>query len=285
MTASAPASQTSRPTALVIRTAGTNCDRELLHAFNLAGARARRVHVNELIDHPDRLGEAELIGVPGGFSYGDDVGAGRILAGKLRRRLLEPFLDAVDRGCPIIGICNGFQVLVQMGLLPDPPPRPAVTPGAADARATPRQTATLAANTSGRFIDKWVAVRPDPGGVCVWTRGMGRFPLPIAHGEGRFVAASPELLRRWRDAGQIALRYDGENPNGSQDDVAGVTDPTGLVLGLMPHPERCIDATHLPDWTRRLPQEGDAMLDAPAPGFQLFRNAVEHVTSGAPASA
>lgn len=246
-----------KPNALIIRTAGTNCDRELGYAFELAGASVRNLHLNQLIDEPDLIKGIDVIGLPGGFSYGDDIAAGRIFANRLRHRLLEPLRTAVGEGTAIIGICNGFQVLVKMGLLPDP--------------GEAMQQATLATNTSGRFIDRWVELEVPEETVCVWTRGLGRLSLPIAHGEGRFLAASATYLERWRDQGQIALRYAAEdNPNGSEANVAGFCDPSGRVLGLMPHPERCVDSRHDPRWTRRSPQE-------PPAGLQLIRNAFDHL--------
>lgn len=247
------------PTALIIRTAGTNCDRELAHAFHLAGAETRTVHLNELIAQPALLDETNLVGVPGGFSYGDDIAAGRIFANRLRQHLLEPFQAAIARGVPMIGPCNGFQVMAKMGLLPEP---------------TGVQVVTLAENTCGRFMDKWVPVETVPESVCIWTKGLDRYELPVAHGEGRFVVRDEAVLERLKANGQIALRYQHPfNPNGSTDDIAGICDPTGLVLGLMPHPERYIDATNHPTWTRR----GDDFLRMTPPGLRYFQNAVEHV--------
>lgn len=255
-----------QPTALIIRTAGTNCDRELAHAFDLAGAATRTVHLNELIANPEALDSADLVGFPGGFSYGDDIAAGRIFANRLRQRLVEPLRAAVGRGVPMIGVCNGFQVLVKTGLLPFP-----------EAGAAGRQDATLADNACGRFIDRWVSVATEPESVCVWTRGLGEFQLPIAHGEGRFVPASDDVLRRLGEGRQIALRYAGDNPNGSVGDIAGVCDPTGLVLGLMPHPERFTHPTNHPAWTR----QGEGFLRSTPAGLRFFQNAVEHVRAAA----
>lgn len=262
-----------KPLALIIQTAGTNCDRELAHAFHLAGADSQTVHVNQLIAQPATLERFDLIGFPGGFSYGDDIAAGRILANQLRHRLYEPLWNALQRGVPMIGICNGFQVLVKLGLLPDP-----VAPSTANDESS-AQTATLADNTKGRFMDRWLSVEAQTDSACIWTRNLGEkgtFDLPVAHGEGRLVPADDATLQRWRDQGQIALRYtDGQNLNGSTDRIAGVCDPTGLILGLMPHPERFTHATHHPQWTRQA-----AMGKAVTPvGLQFFRNAVEHVSS------
>ncbi len=247
------------PTALIIRTAGTNCDRELAYAFELAGCRTQTLHLSQLIDDPGQISRFDLIGFPGGFSYGDDIAAGRILANRVRHRLWEPLKDAAERGVPMIGICNGFQVLVKMGLLPDP------TVG--------RQTVTLADNTCGRFIDKWVPVVADPESACIWTKGLDTFDLPIAHGEGR-LACDPAVLEQLRANKQIALRYaPGQNPNGSVDDIAGLCNPTGTILGLMPHPERFTDPTHHPSWTRM----GDQWQSRTMPGLRFFQNAAEHV--------
>ncbi|MEL7087510.1 MAG: phosphoribosylformylglycinamidine synthase subunit PurQ [Planctomycetota bacterium] len=260
------------PQTLILRTAGTNCDRELAHAFELAGADTTTLHLYTLIEDPRKLEAFDLIGFPGGFSYGDDIAAGRILANRLKHRLYEPLLAAIDRGVPMFGPCNGFQVLVKLGLLPDP--------------HAGGQEVTLAHNTSGRFIDKWTSVSVDVDSQCIWTKGLGDHELPIAHGEGRFTAP-PEVLDRIEANGQVALRYgvsggtfggtsggtSGGNPNGSARDIAGVCDPTGLVFGLMPHPERFLHPTNHPQWTRR----GEAFLDETPTGLRYFQNAVEHV--------
>ena len=261
-----------KPTTLIIRAAGTNCDRELAHAFELAGASTHTIHLNALIAEPAWLERADLVGFPGGFSYGDDIAAGRIFANRLRHRLLEPLRAAVARGVPVIGVCNGFQVLVKLGLLPDP--------------NSDAQTATLADNTNGRFTDRWVSLRAQADSPCVWTRGMAGeiLDLPIAHGEGRFLPASDSLLQQWKQRGQIALRYATAstsqgtpnfpgNPNGSTDDIAGVCDASGVVLGLMPHPERFTHATNHPLWTR---MAHEALAQTPQ-GLRFFQNAVEHV--------
>ena len=248
------------PTALIIRTAGTNCDAELAHAFKLAGSDAVTLHLNQLIDDPERISDFDLIGFPGGFSYGDDIAAGRILANRIRHQLWEPLQAAAQRGVPMIGICNGFQVMVKMGLLPDP--------------AIGRQAVTLADNTSGRFIDQWSPVVADADSPCIWTKGLATFDLPIAHGEGRFVPADDDTLNQLKSNNQIALRYAaGENPNGSVDDIAGICDPSGHILGLMPHPERFTDPTHHPTWTR----QPEAYLTQTTAGLKFFINAVEYV--------
>ncbi|MEM1208102.1 MAG: phosphoribosylformylglycinamidine synthase subunit PurQ [Planctomycetota bacterium] len=256
----------ARPVALLIRAPGTNCDREMAHAFRLAGAEPRTIHVDRLTADPAALAEASLIGIPGGFSYGDDVAAGRVFANRLKRRLAEPLMGAVERGVPIIGVCNGFQVLVKLGLLPG---------GGIDGGGF-TQRATLIDNALPRFVDRWVScVVPGEGGGggrCVWTKGLSRCELPIAHGEGRF-AAPPEVLDELEANGQVALRYAEDNPNGSARHIAGICDPTGLVFGLMPHPERFTDPLQHPAWTRL----GESHRAAEPPGLTMFRNAVQRV--------
>lgn len=270
---------TDRPLALILRTAGTNCDGEMVRAFELAGARAELVHIDRLIAEPSRLRDADLIGFPGGFSYGDDIASGRVLAVKVRERLLGELLAAVERGVPIIGVCNGFQALVQIGLLPGG--------RRVDGDAKPLQTVALADNVTARFIDDWLPVE-FPESRCVWTQQLWNdeahaadaLRLPIAHGEGRFVAADETVLRAIEDGGQVAVRY-GENVNGSENAIAGICDATGLVFGLMPHPERYAEWTQHPYWTRL----DRALFNTPTPGLQMFVNAVEHVKSGAPVTA
>lgn len=245
------------PQTLILRTAGTNCDRELAHAFELAGAETATLHLHDLIEDPTQLEHFDIVGFPGGFSYGDDIAAGRIFANRLKHRLYGPLLAAIDRGVPMFGPCNGFQVLVKLGLLPDP--------------HAGRQEVTLAHNTSGRFIDRWTPMAVVPDSVCIWTRGLEDHDLPMAHGEGRFTAP-PDVLDRLEANGQVALRYT-ENPNGSDRDIAGVCDPTGLVFGLMPHPERYLHPTNHPQWTRR----GEAFMNETPVGLRYFSNAVAHV--------
>ncbi len=265
------------PVALIIRTAGTNCDRELAHGFELAGARTQSVHLNQLIESPGRLDEAGLVGFPGGFSYGDDIAAGRIFANRLRHRLLGPLRHAITQGVPMIGICNGFQAMVKLGLLPDP---------MADPDAGGGQVATLADNNTGRFIARWVKLSVPKSSACLWTQGIRSLELPIAHGEGRFVPGSDSVLARLWQQHQVAMQYTDlnvgagvahpaqapQNPNGSVDAIAGICDPTGLVLGLMPHPERCLHATHHPQWTR----QGTHQASQVPAGLKMFQNAVQH---------
>jgi phosphoribosylformylglycinamidine synthase len=251
---------------IVLTGFGINCDLETQRAFERAGARAERVHLNDLVNAPSRLERAHILAAPGGFSFGDDVASGRILANRLRHKLGEPLRAFVRAGKLAIGICNGFQVLVKMGILP-----------LFDGEF--RQDTTLTHNDSGRFEDRWVELAAETDGKCVWLAGMSGFELPVRHGEGKFMTANEDVLQRLHRQGQAVLRYaqDGQpaagaypaNPNGSVDDIAGICDPSGRLFGLMPHPEAYVDREHHPAWTRRpdLPAEG--------PGLQVFRNAVE----------
>ncbi|TVQ82398.1 MAG: phosphoribosylformylglycinamidine synthase, partial [Phycisphaeraceae bacterium] len=203
---------------LVIRTAGTNCEAEMQRAFELAGARVEVVHVDRLIREPGMLDGFELIGFPGGFSYGDDIAAGRVLAVRLRERLWGALRSAAERGACMIGVCNGFQVMTQVGLLPGPTGAVGSVPTKA-----PTPTVALAENAGGRFVDRWVRMELGAGAErCVWTRGLvehggdgALMMLPIAHGEGRFVG-SEEVVAGLVSSGRAVLRYaEGDDPNGS----------------------------------------------------------------------
>ncbi len=267
------------PRALIITTTGINCDRELAEAFELAGAEPVSMHLNHLIEQPSCIDAFDLIGLPGGFSYGDAVAAGRIASQVMRSGIYDALQRALQRGVPMIAPCNGFQIAVQVGLLPGP---------ADEAPAfvePPKPTVALADNDSARFIDRWVRIEIPVGTRCVWTKGLvmeaGTDLLPIAHGEGRFVA-SPEEFARLEETGCIAVRYaSDDNPNGSLGDVAGICDRSGLVFGLMPHPERYTRWTSHPIWTRL--DAGSMKIDPP--GLRMFRNAVDHVRALASDSA
>jgi len=259
------------PRVLILRAPGTNCDVETAFAFERAGARAERVHVNRLREEPGLCGRFQILCVPGGFSYGDDVAAGKILAVQVEQYLAEQMAGFKTAGKLILGICNGFQVVMKSGVLLEP--EPGLGP-----------PATLTWNDSGRFEDRWTRLGVD-GRESVFLRGVETLYLPVAHGEGKFVTRDAEALAQLEAAGQLVLRYlpldrttpadkaapvpYPANPNGSQANVAGVCDATGRVLCLMPHPERHVDPTHHPRWTRgEAGPEGD--------GMAIFRNAVEY---------
>ena len=254
------------PRVLVLRAAGTNCDRESAFAFEQAGAEATAVHVNRLAANPRLLSDVHGIVFPGGFSHGDDLGAGTILGTRIRMRLIDAIRSLVDRGGVVLGICNGFQVLAKTGLVPG-----------FDGETT--RTVTLAQNASNRYEDRWVTLEVSTD-KSVFVRPGERYEVPVAHAEGRLLPLDDSIRLRLFSDGQVALRYVGPdgghpapypfNPNGATDDIAGVTDPTGRILGLMPHPER-----HQFPW-----QSPRFHKDGPAPlpdGLRLFRNAVDHL--------
>lgn len=256
---------------LVLRAAGVNCDLETQHAFELAGAVGQRVHINRVIENSAMLDEYQILVFPGGFSFGDDVAAGRILANLVVHHLTEPLHRFIAAGKLVLGICNGFQVLIKTGLLPD-----------LDGRATPdvsNMPATLMDNDSGKYEDRWVYLQPSTD-RCVFVEAGRRLYLPIAHGEGKLAVRDDATLDSIRNGGFAAFRYvdaDGKpggfpvNPNGSLDDIAALTDSTGRVMGMMPHPERFVRWTQHPHWTRLGKRDGDA------DGMTIFTNAVNYV--------
>jgi phosphoribosylformylglycinamidine synthase len=261
---------------LVLRSPGTNCDEETAHAFGLAGCETERIHVGEVIRRERRLDEFDVLALPGGFAFGDDLGAGTVLANRLRSRLADDLRAFVDSGRLVIGICNGFQVLVRLGLLPGWDGEKAVS---------------LVGNASGKFEDRWVGLRIESAECPFLTvePDRGAIRLPVAHGEGRFAVRDPEVLERLEAGGQVALRYASardpgqpadcypDNPNGSVNAIAGITNPAGNVLGLMPHPERHVYAWNDPRWTRRRAaweriEPGEPRGD----GFLFFEGAARH---------
>ncbi len=248
------------PRALIVHATGTNRDHDVARALELAGADPDIVHINALRDGAARILDYQVMVFPGGFSYGDDLGAGKLWAVALRARLGQDLDDFIAQGRPVIGICNGFQALVKSALLP----------GIGEGNGSRHsQQATLTRNESGRFECRWVELQPE--GSSVWTRDLNEnIYCPVAHGEGRFVAP-PETISRVEDAGLVALRYVGggypANPNGSIHDIAGITNPAGNVLGLMPHPENHIVPEQHPRRHRGR---------QPGLGLELFRNGVRH---------
>ncbi|MDR3078280.1 MAG: phosphoribosylformylglycinamidine synthase I, partial [Planctomycetota bacterium] len=224
------------PRALVLRTAGTNCDQETGHALEIAGAAVDIVHVNRLTASEAGLAGYQILVLPGGFTYGDDVAAGKILAVELMNSLRDRLEDFILGEGLILGICNGFQVLVKTGLLP----------GASMSLAAGRML-TLTHNVSGRFEARWVRLRAPYNTNCVFTEPDEELELPVAHGEGRLVIRDAKMVKQLSDNGQVTYRYTGKNggvpsypedPNGSADNIAGICDKSGRVFGLMPHPER-----------------------------------------------
>ncbi|HJZ48123.1 MAG TPA: phosphoribosylformylglycinamidine synthase I [Roseiflexaceae bacterium] len=277
--------------ALILRAPGINRDEDAAAAVELAGGRPERVHVNRVVAGDTNIADYGLLIIPGGFSYGDHLGAGKLLAVDLAHRLGEQLAGFVADGRPVIGICNGFQVLVKAGILPGSDQRPKTKDEwrindqhllSSFVLGPSSPSATLTDNASGQFECRWVQLAADPHSRCVFTHGIDRpIEVPVAHGEGRFVTRDQATLQALRSHGQVALRYvtpSGDragypdNPNGSEDAIAGVCNPAGNVLGLMPHPEDAILPQQHPRWTREPWRiEGD--------GLAIFRNAVRYAGS------
>jgi phosphoribosylformylglycinamidine synthase len=221
---------------LILRTAGTNCDFETQSAFELCGASVERLHVNFLANNKNKILNYDILAFPGGFSYGDDIASGKILANEIKNKFQEQVKKFALSGRPIIGICNGFQVLVKMGILPDP--------------ELFEQTSTLSYNDSGKFECRWVYLKTEEKTNCLWTKNLASvISLPVAHGEGKFIPKDNKLLKMLNKNNQIVFRYstkDGKQagyplcPNGSTENIAGICNKKGNIFGLMPHPERYI---------------------------------------------
>ena len=253
------------PKALILTGYGINCDIETAHAFKQAGAEAERIHINDLINGTIELPDYHILAFPGGFSFGDDIASGKVLANMIKYNLGREIREFIDAGKLIIGICNGFQAMVKMGLLPA-------------FGGDMAQEVTLTFNDSGRFEDRWVHLCANKRSGCVFTKGIESIYLPVRHGEGKFVTKDPQVLSRLKKGDHIVFQYtDNEgrpagyphNPNGSVENIAGICDGTGRVFGMMPHPEAFQHRTNHPRWSREdLPEEGA--------GMAIFRNAVEY---------
>ncbi|MCF8059803.1 MAG: phosphoribosylformylglycinamidine synthase I [Bacteriovoracaceae bacterium] len=229
---------------LIITGDGVNCEQETSRAFKLAGADTEILHINQLVDRPKLLEGYQILALPGGFSFGDELGSGKIFSLKLKEYIGSQIQEFIKRGNPIIGICNGFQVLTKLGIFGD---------------------FGLAQNESGKFIDKWVHLKVEAG-PCIWLKGITSMKLPIRHGEGRFIVNKNNSsdLEKLKSHKRVVLRYQ-KNPNGSVDDIAGVCDESGLVFGLMPHPEAAVKELLYPGGVI----EGSV-------GLSIFKNAVNY---------
>jgi phosphoribosylformylglycinamidine synthase len=257
---------------MVLTGLGLNCEAETGTAFRRAGARPEAIHLLDILDprRGPRFSDFAIVAFVGGFAFGDHLGAGFVFANKIRWRLYEPLLDFIRAGGLTLGICNGFQTMVRLGMLP----------GLDGDYRTPR--AALAPNDRLGYRNAWVRLAFDPGSPCVWTRGIECMDLPSRHGEGKFLTESPELLDRLQSSGQIAARYVGpdghpteqwpHNPNGSPGGVAAVCDPSGLLLGIMPHPDAYLYAFNHPQWSRCGRGSDPA---AEGEGMAIFRNGVD----------
>jgi phosphoribosylformylglycinamidine synthase subunit PurQ / glutaminase len=269
--------------ALVLTGYGLNCDTETDYALKLAGADSHRVHINELIAGKNdakgvRLADYHILVFGGGFSWADDHGAGVLMAAKMKNHLGEELDRFVEQGNLIIGICNGFQALVNLGLLPG------FKGGARERRVA------VTYNDSGNFIDTWVNLKANPQSPCVFAPGISGIDLPVRHGEGKFYA-DPETIDRLFTNHQVVFQYADPtgspakgvwpfNPNGSLRDIAGICDATGRIFGLMPHPEAFNHVTNHPDWPRTkesLMRQGRSLTQQEGDGIRLFRNAVDYL--------
>jgi phosphoribosylformylglycinamidine synthase len=264
--------------ALILTGFGLNCDHETALAFELAGASPHRVHINSLVDGRVKLADFHILAFGGGFSWGDDHGAGVIQAVKLKNHIGADLLTFVDAGKLIIGICNGFQALVNLGLLP----------GLGNDYT--RRCVAITYNDCGNFRDQWVHLTANPDSPCVFTKGMDRADFPVRHGEGKFIA-DPGVAASLEAGNQVVFQYADDtghpangvfpfNPNGSVQDIAGICDPTGKIFGLMPHPEAYNHVTNHPDWTREKQRQkrlGQSFDPEDTIGIQLFRNGVNHI--------
>lgn len=242
--------------AAIITGYGINADVELVQAFKMAGAEAQKVHINDLIDKPEILKEFHIAGFAGGFSFGDHLGSGLVYANLFKKNLKNTLDQFIADGKIIIGICNGFQVLVKMGVLPN-------------TKKDWTQEVSLIHNESGLFQDQWVNLEFNTKSPCIWTEGLTTMEVPIRHGEGRFITDSKAVMDNLKQSNLIAIQYQGENPNGSEDKVAGITDMTGRILGLMPHPEAFIHPENHPRWTREHIKEAE--------GLKIFVNGVNYI--------
>jgi phosphoribosylformylglycinamidine synthase len=266
-----------KPNVLVLTGFGLNCDHETAYAFELAGAAAKRAHINALIGGEVRVDDFQILAFGGGFSWGDDHGAGVIQALRMKTNLGDKLLAFVAAEKLVIGICNGFQTLVNLGLLPG-----------IDGDYT-RRSVALTYNDCGNFRDQWVRVAIDPASPCIFTRNLQTLDMPIRHGEGKFYGTDA-VIKTLADDHQIAMQYalpDGHpaggafphNPNGSLADIAGICDPSGRIFGLMPHPEAYNHVTNHPDWTRtheRQKRDGVVSDDHVGAGIRIFENAVAY---------
>lgn len=259
--------------AIVLRAAGINCDLETAYALELAGAEAQCVHINRLIEDKSALDQFQILVFPGGFSYGDDVAAGKILANQVVHHLSEAIQKFIDAGKLVLGICNGFQVLVKAGIL------------SSNEETGHQGTVTITYNDSGKFEDRWVYLAPQTE-KCIFIEPGRQIYLPVAHGEGRVVTKDEAALERLKSEGHIAFKYVDENgkegdypinPNNSVDSIAGLTDTTGRVLGLMPHPERHVRTTQHPHWSRIRGARGEGRGTRYGDGMAIFANAVRFI--------
>lgn len=249
---------------LILSGYGINCENETGYGFELAGAKIDRIHINELISGEKNLKDYQIMALPGGFAFGDDLGAGKVLANKFRHNLGEQLQKFIRDGKLIIGICNGFQAMVRLGVLPG------------FDNNYDKEDVTLTFNASGRFENRWVYLKMNPNSNCIWTKGIDMIYLPVRHGEGKFLSKNEEVRERLKKQNQVVAQYVDEAgniadypycPNGAQDNIAALCDPTGRIFGIMPHPEAFLFPQNHPRWTREKIERGE--------GLKILKNAVE----------
>lgn len=257
--------------ALILTGYGINCNLEMEQACKLAGARVTVIHTSALFSASFEWNKFSLLVFPGGFSFGDELGAGKALANRLSynaNHLRDRLFNFVEKGGAILGVCNGFQLLVKLGLLPA-------------IESDLNQSVSLAPNHTGCFECRWVDHRV-LSSRCIFTQGLQSIYLPIRHGEGKFVAANDEIIQALFERGLVPLQYAQKNPNGSMQSIAGVCDPTGRVLGMMAHPEAAVFFTQHPHWIRK--KEELKLEHKPIPtygdGLALFKNAIHYLEEG-----
>ena len=266
----------AKPATLVITGYGINCEEETAYAFQISGASTKTVHINDIIDNRKMLNDYQIIMIPGGFSYGDDTGSGKALANRIKNNLSDEIKEFTERDTLMLGICNGFQVLVHLGVVP------------ASEGYTGRSQAALEYNKSFRYQCRWIDVAVDRGSPCVFTRGIDRMHIPVAHGEGNFYAPQ-DILDSINSKKLAVMKYikpDGSpasgefpfNPNGSLMDIASVCSPGGRIMGMMPHPERGMFFTQRDDWTMLREEYRRNGKDLPeySDGIKIFKNAVDY---------
>ncbi len=265
----------AKPSVLVLTGYGINCDEETKYAFELSGGEAKIIHINDIIEKPDLLNTFQIFSFPGGFSYGDDTGSGKALASRIKNNLKDEFMAFMQKDVLILGICNGFQVMVNLGIVPG-------------ISGFGKADVSLEHNIQNRYECRWIDLKVTVESNCVFTKGMERLHVPVAHGEGNFYIAA-DLLTTLKENNQIAFQYikpdgskaNGEfpfNPNGAVSDIAAISDKTGRFMGIMPHPERNILFTQRDDWTLEKERLLRAGIELPefSEGLQIFKNAVEY---------
>lgn len=263
------------PRVLIMSGYGINCETESAHAFELAGAKSDIIHINDLISKKKKMSDYDIMMFPGGFSYGDDTGSGQAFADKIKNNLWNELLEFINSGKLILGICNGFQIMTHLGLFAN--------------EEFGKRINAMAANNSNRYECRWVHIKHN-NTDCVFTKDIGITHLPVAHGEGRFFC-SPEILKKLKDNNQIVFTYcdkggnnaDGQyplNPNGSMQDIAGICDKTGRLLGMMPHPERAIYSISEPEFHLRKEKAKRNSREMPEfieSNLKIFKNAVNYI--------